>query len=419
VLGVNEAVARMPAALFAVGFVVLFGWQTRRLFPGEAARYSVPMLLSSLGWISFGRAATMEMLFTATFAASLGFMALWLWQGRRRWLFGFHGMLALSVLAKGFGGVLLAALILTAYCAMTRDWRWLIRVLHPGAVTFFAVIALPWMGAMWFRHGRLFFDDFIIKQHIRRVISNELAHPGPWWYYLPILLVGLFPWTAHLVLLRWRGLMADHRRVFLFCWAAVVLVFFSVSLGKLPGYILVAVPALVMWISEEWKRATLEQIRAIGIAQAVMLVALSVLLESLPIALSRGLSHAEPHFTALSGWLGAAGLLLIWLCWRGRRFGATLVAATVTTAIMVWILAVNAPEIDRTASARPIALAVCATQFGVVDLRRQLRYGLEFYCDRAMIDSAAMEYTLSPQAPAGAFAEHAFPEAGLTLWRKQ
>src|SRR5258706_5399336 len=70
--GVNESAARLPAAIFAVGFLGLFGWQTRRLFPGEAARYSVPVLLSSLGWIAFGRGASPEMLFASTLSGALG-----------------------------------------------------------------------------------------------------------------------------------------------------------------------------------------------------------------------------------------------------------------------------------------------------------------------------------------------------------
>ena len=115
VFGVNEAAARLPGALAAAGFLILFAWQTRRLFPGEAPRYAVLILASSFGWIGFGRSATMETLFAASLAGALGFLGLWLWQGRRRWLFAFHGLLAVSVLAKGLAGIVLAALILLVY----------------------------------------------------------------------------------------------------------------------------------------------------------------------------------------------------------------------------------------------------------------------------------------------------------------
>lgn len=425
VLGVNETAARLPSALFATGFLVLFAWQTRKLFPGEAVRYSVPILLSSLGWIAYGRAATTDMLFSSTLAAGLGFLGLWLWQGRRRWLFGFHALLALSVLAKGFGGVVLAALILAVYCIATREWQWLLRVLNPWGVTLFSVIALPWMGAMYFKHGRAFFDDFIVKQHFKRYVTSELAHPGPWWYYLPIALLGLFPWTAHVFLAgKTKDLIADHRRIFLMSWILTVLAFFSASQGKLPGYILVILPAAAMWMGEEWKRATLGQLRTVGAAQAILLLMLISLLGSLPMALSHGITHAPLRFHWLSRGrsvaFAAALVTLLWLAWRGRRVAAVLAAATITTGALAWLLTAIAPEIDSTASSRPIALAVCGKHFGVAkDVRRQMRYGLEFYCDRPMVESTAMEYTLAVEAPPSTQVEQAFPDAGLTLWRKR
>jgi 4-amino-4-deoxy-L-arabinose transferase-like glycosyltransferase len=425
VFGLTEAAARLPAALFAVGFVILFAWQTRRLFPGETTRYAVPILLSSLGWIAFGRAATMEMMFSALLAGSLGFMALWLWQGRRRWLFAFHGLLALTVLSKGFGGVALAALILGVYCVVTQEFRWLLRVLNPWAVTLFSVIALPWLAAMQFKHGHAFFDEFIVRQHFRRYVSSELAHPGPWWFYLPILLVGMFPWTAHLGLLRFRGIMRDHRRVFLLCWVATVLAFFSASQGKLSGYILAALPALAMWIGEEWTRASVMRLRVAGLIQAAMLLALAPLLRSVPTALAHGITHADFHLGPLGRWLSgktglwtAGALLLAWLTWRGRRFAAPLLAAALTTLAVMWLVAAIGPEVDRTASARPIAQAVCGKRFGIDGVSRQMRYSLEFYCDRVMIASTDLDYTLSPDAPDGASAVAEFPAAGLTLWKR-
>jgi hypothetical protein len=425
IFGVNEAAARLPAAIFAVGFVILFAWQTRRLFPGETTRYAVPILLSSLGWIAFGRAATMEMMFSALLAGALGFLGLWLWQGRRRWLFGFHGLLALTMLSKGLGGVVLAALILLAYCVVTREFRWLLRVLNPWAVTLFSVIALPWYAAMQFKHGHAFFDEFIVRQHFRRYVTSELAHPGPWWFYLPILLIGMFPWTAHLGLLRFRGLIHDHRRVFLLCWVGMVLAFFSASQGKLSGYILVALPGLAMWIAEEWTRASVARLRIAGLIQAAMLLALAPLLRSVPSALAHGITHANLRLGPVSRWFSgktglwtAAVLLLAWLTWRGRRFAAPMLAATLTTAATMWLVAAIGGEIDRTASARPIAREVCGKHFGIDGVRRQMRYSLEFYCDGRMVDSTTLDYTLSPVAPPGATAVKAFPEAGLTLWRR-
>jgi hypothetical protein len=114
----------------------------------------------------------------------------------------------------------------------------------------------------------------------------------------------------------------------------------------------------------------------------------------------------------------AGVLLLAWLTWRGRRFAAPLLAATLTTAATMWLVAPIGAEIDRTASARPIAQDVCGKHFGIDGLRRQMVYSLEFYCDRRLPVSTELEYTLSPTAPPGAVAIKEFPDAGLTLWKR-
>jgi 4-amino-4-deoxy-L-arabinose transferase-like glycosyltransferase len=360
----------------------------------------------------------MEMLFASSVAGALLAMALWLWHGRRRWLFTFYGLLALSVLAKGLAGIVLAALILAIYCLVTREWRWLLRVLNPWTLVLFAVIALPWYAAMTFKHGDVFIQDFIIKHHFRRFLTEELAHPGPWWFYVPVLLAGLFPWTAHLGALRPADLRHDNRRLFLLIWVAVTLVFFSASQSKLPGYVLPALPALALWIGEDWKRASRTRVRAISAAQGGLLLVLG-LSGSLPEALSRGVGRATWSFSGTTA--VSAGLLilaLVWLAWRGRRFGAALLMALVPPGFLLWALTSLGPQVDRQASARPIAQAVCGRTFSLGDVRRHIRYGLQFYCDRRLPDGVNAEYVLSSREVEGAGAVQHFPEAGLTLWKR-
>jgi 4-amino-4-deoxy-L-arabinose transferase-like glycosyltransferase len=414
--GVNEAAARLPSALTATAFLILFAWLTLKLFPGETWRYATLILLSSIGWIGFGRAATMEMLFASSLAGALGFLGLWVWQGRRRWLFAFHGLLAISVLAKGLAGIVVAALILVVYCAITGEYRWLLRVVHPLPVTLFAVIALPWYGAVYFKNGDLFVQEFIVKHHFRRFLTNELAHPAPWWYYGPVLLAGIFPWTAHVASLRVTRFDRDNRRTFLLVWVAVVLVFFSVSQAKLPGYILPALPAFALWMGEEWKRASRGRIRAIGAAQGALLLLLA-LAGSLPSALAAGLTRAHAQVSGTGTMFALTAAILVWFTFRARRFGAVVLVSSVTAAAMLWVAFALAPQMDQEASARPIARVVCGKNFALGDVRRHILYGLEFYCDRPLTNVAHPEYVLSSTPPPGSLPAERFPEAGLTLWK--
>ena len=101
------------------------------------------------------------------------------------------------------------------------------------------VVAGPWYAAMTARFGRLFLDDFIWKHHFQRFATDALQHVRPWWFYLPVLLGAILPWTPVLAVVR-----SDRRTAFLWCWVGYTVLFFSASRNKLPGYILPVVPIL-------------------------------------------------------------------------------------------------------------------------------------------------------------------------------
>ncbi len=413
--GVTEWAARLPAALAAAAFLPLFWWLVRRLFRGETAQYALLVLASSAGWLGFARAASMEMPFTAALSGALVLLALWVWQGRAPLLYGFYALLAVAVLAKGPTAILLSALVLAAYCLATGEFRWLLRVLAPGPLLLFALLALPWYGAVYFRNGDRFVEEFILKHHFRRYTTEELAHPGPWWYYLPVVAGGIFPWTAHLALvvadiarLRWRGLLQDQRRVFLLAWIVTIVLFFSASRAKLPGYALVTAPALAIWMGNELARAPVGRIRWVFLAQALLLPVVILLAHALPVALAQGLRSAGSSLGApeadrlLVGLaLGAVALLAI-TAWRGRRLAAALLATALTAAAVARILVVVAPAVDQLASARPLARQIQARGIHPsrlalsLDVRRHIQYGLEFYLDHPLPRGTHAPYLVTP-----------------------
>jgi 4-amino-4-deoxy-L-arabinose transferase-like glycosyltransferase len=90
-----------------------------------------------------------------------------------------------------------------------------------------------------------FFHFFFVDQHLLRFLTTKHKRSGPLYYFLPVLLGGLFPWSVFIpraAVLLWRDREA---RLFLL-WSAVVFLFFSLSGSKLPPYILPAFPALAV-----------------------------------------------------------------------------------------------------------------------------------------------------------------------------
>src|SRR5207302_4757224 len=145
-------------------------------------------------------------------------------------------LLGLAVLAKGLAPL---ALFLPAVWFLRHRLRDLFLLL---AVT--AVIATPWYALVFLRNGQRFIDDFFWTQHFGRLTSHALMHERPFWFYVPVLLGGFFPWIPLLALLFAKRIYQDRRAVFLLVWLAWGLLFFSVFLNKLPGYVLPLFPAI-------------------------------------------------------------------------------------------------------------------------------------------------------------------------------
>jgi len=181
----------------------------------------------------------------------LGYLAL----GRdqvRLWPWAYLA-LALAVLTKGPVALVLAGLAWGIWVGVSRGpWRRLIQI---RCWMLLAVITVPWFVYVQWRHPE-FFRFFILEQHFGRFLTPAI-HPEPLWYYLPVLLGLLLPWTWLLPWTlaadsRWRD--PDYR--FLVIWAAVIIVFFSLSRGKLAPYILPALLPLALLVGHGLARLT-------------------------------------------------------------------------------------------------------------------------------------------------------------------
>jgi 4-amino-4-deoxy-L-arabinose transferase-like glycosyltransferase len=231
------------------------------------------------------------------------------------------------------------------------------------------------------RHGQAFFAEFFGRHHFARFTSGELLHPQPFWFYIPVLVAGLYPWSPMLATLFRRKLYNDHRRTFLLLWAGFGLVFFSASAGKLPGYLLPLFPALAALAG-----VALDEMKNAGwlLAACCLLLPLTpVASATFPHAFAVGLSR-----TTITGWswLWAitcvlAAIVVWWLEKAGKRGIATTAVVALATLGIVHLKVNALPELDRQASARPLWRKIMADPAAVcVDgIHRNWRYGLNYY----------------------------------------
>ncbi len=262
--GVSEAAARLPSAISALLATLALAWLALRLYGAETARWLLLLLPTTVGMIGFSHAAATDMPFSAmlTMAMVCAFVVLGLTQNehtpilpRTPWLalilFGFF--LGLAVLAKGPVAIILSGGAIFFWALFTKRWRDAFRLFHPVAIAFFCLTALPWY-ILCARRNPDFFRIFFIEHNFKRFLTPEFQHIQPFWYYGPILLIALVPWTPIFLsvlkdLIRNWSTQANSAQIYSCCWATLPVIFFSASKSKLPGYVLPAVFPLGLLLS--------------------------------------------------------------------------------------------------------------------------------------------------------------------------
>jgi 4-amino-4-deoxy-L-arabinose transferase-like glycosyltransferase len=261
VFGVSEWSARLGPALCGL-LTIAAVWYVARAVDHEWSFWSVVVTATSLGLIVFSRAASFDVVITATATWSLAFFLLHelpTTKRKRLLLAGFYVFVGLSLLAKGLVGIVIPFGVVGVYYLLRRTWPqrsvWL--SLLWGVPVALAVAAI-WYGPVIARNGWTFIDEFFIQHHFARYLSNKYHHPQPIYFYPAIILMLALPWTVHLILAlvnarRWEWRGSDSLsivRVFALAWLLLPIVFFSFSGSKLPGYVLPVLPAIALLVSE-------------------------------------------------------------------------------------------------------------------------------------------------------------------------
>jgi 4-amino-4-deoxy-L-arabinose transferase-like glycosyltransferase len=349
VLGETEAAARVPsvlALLLLTGVTALVG---ARLFGSAAGLHAGFVAGTSLLPFAYGRAASMDMLLAATVTLAIGFAGLRFLgiAGRTAWVAA-AAAAGLATLAKGPLGLLLPGLVTGGFLLVTREWRHAREALRPAAVAAFAVVALPWYAAVLHDQGRRFVDVFLLNHNVQRFTSTIHNHPGPVFYYVPLLVVGLVPWAGLLVPALLRASPRESRReLFVLLWLVLPLAFFSLAASKLPGYILPCLPPLAILMGRAADRLVHEPASPEG-SLTRRLVALAGLVTGALVAAAPAalLALGEPLWRSAIP-LGLWAFLVAFLC--SRRIGADPAGALrllrVGAAGMLLLLSLAAPEI--------------------------------------------------------------------------
>jgi 4-amino-4-deoxy-L-arabinose transferase-like glycosyltransferase len=393
--GVNEFAARFPSALFGVGLILMHYLFLVHQRDRTIALFGGLMLLLNLEILGLGRMAlTDSILIFFTTASLYGF---WLGlhgeKGARRWIWMFYVGMAIATLTKGPVGFALPLITAALYLFWTRRWQdfWQKGVPLAGMLLF-VLLAAPWYAAMFLVHGDAYATG--AKAHtIGRFLSPMEGHQGTIFFYLPVLLLGFFPWSALLPVPLYRTFKDWYliRRarthpasteiseldLFAALWLVGTFVFFTVSATRLPHYIGPLFPAAALLAASYWSRC-LQDPATKGIRGSIHLMMgvgylLAIGFACLPTLYTTYASKMVREFPLAgqvdlgSGPYLAAALLLLGMTLVGylglndERRGKAFWAAGGTLAGLVLIVIVIAiPHINRYVVAPPQELAYAA-----------------------------------------------------------
>ena len=375
-LGLGEDLApRLPVALVSVVFLLFYHRILRVEFGERAALVATAILATSVLWLAFSQVGVTDLPMSAAFSAAMLLGMRWLSTKNQRLLIGVAFFMAVAVLAKGLVPLALGLPLVWAGRNRWMDW------FRPAPLAVFAVTAAPWYVANTVLHGQAFLAEFFGRHHFARFTSGEMLHAQPFWFYIPVLIAGLYPWSPVLAALMRRKLYIDQRRTFLLAWASFGFVFLSASSGKLPGYLLPLFPALAALAG-----LALDEMKKAGwlLAACCLLMPLTpVASATFPHAFAEGLSR-----TTIGGWnwlFAAACVLGGVAAWRledkGKR-GLAAGAVVALAALSIVYLKVNSlPRLDREASARPLwkEIQTGPNLVCVDNIHRNWRYSLNYY----------------------------------------
>ena len=356
--GQNLFGVRFASALSTALSVLLCYLIARRMWNEPRKSFACALLYMSLTVIA-AQAGYANLDPQFTFWVNLSLVALWFAvdsasRGQRLIAWAVLGLACgMGFMTKGFLAWLLPVLIALPWMLWQKRWRELL-VYGPVAIVVAVVVSLPWVLAVHAQEPD-YWRFFFWHEHIRRFAGEDAQHDAPWWYYLPLLVGFSLPWVALLppaLKQAWQT-RRQTNIAFLLLWLWMPLIFFSLSKGKLPAYILPCLLPLALLLGHTLAdRLKLEQGRILGI-NGILNLALGVitLLALVYLQLKKPLYDHELHnlvlvFIGLIGWI-MANLLQAFRplqCWGAPAFGSLLLIGLLPAGLPNSVVANKTPD---------------------------------------------------------------------------
>lgn len=268
-LGLKEWVLRLVPALFGIGGCLMTYLCGRLLFGRRTGLLAAIILAATPLYFGAAHYANLDLEVAVLITGSL---LCFITSVRhpptvhRTFLFAAYIFTALAILTKGLIGVVFPIIIIATWLFFQRRLSLLKKMHLATGTVLLLTIVLPWY-LLEQKVNPGFFHFFFITQQVTRFLSTtEFNNKMPFWFYVPIVMIGFFPWTIfllqtirHNIQLVWQQRRVQQTELFLLLWPAIIFLFFSIPQSKLIGYILPVFPPLALltgkYLNNCWEKA--------------------------------------------------------------------------------------------------------------------------------------------------------------------
>lgn len=286
--GINEWALRLPTAILAMFGCLSVYSAGRFLFNRSAGILAALLLASSPLYFAMAHSITLDMTvsvwLTITLLSFIAAIDLPIGSAARRnlcWLMFVAA--AFAVLTKGLIGILFPGMICFTWLLIFNRWKDLLHLHLISGLIIFLLITLPWHILVQLKNPE-FFQFYFIEQHFTRYLTKAMGRYQPVWWFVPILIIGIFPWIVFLcqaiaasVKTTWQNRSQKHREIFLLIWAAEIFIFFSLSHSKLIPYIVPVLPPLAILLAKYLQASEVHKIAYRVLAALAFVIAAAAL----------------------------------------------------------------------------------------------------------------------------------------------
>jgi len=254
-VGINETSMRFWIVLFAIFGCISVFYVGAKCYSRNVGVMSAGILASTLLYYCHSRIIILDLVLSIFLCGSLwAFFLAFVKKNQSKipkkyLIIAMYVLSALACLTKGLIGAVLPGFVVFLWMLFTNNWKKLKEILYVPGILVFLAIFLPWhVLAAQRNHDFLYY--YFVVEHFLRYTTKFHNRYQPAWFFIPIILAGLIPWTG-LSLMSLKNLVKksvakNSENIFLACWIFGIFGFFSFSHSKLISYILPIVPPIAL-----------------------------------------------------------------------------------------------------------------------------------------------------------------------------